>query len=106
MSEITVKTEFKSCPFCSSEDIKVKQMEQDNEINVWVCWCGSCGSLGPPHLNWSGAIEMWNLRRSEKLLLDALKLAQDAIKLPRTSPIKYTLRIIDEALDQVEGDQS
>lgn len=31
MPEITVKTEFKSCPFCSSEDIKVEQIEQDND---------------------------------------------------------------------------
>jgi len=36
MPGITVKTEFKSCPFCSSEKIKVKQMEQDKGDNVWV----------------------------------------------------------------------
>ena len=76
MPGITIKTEVKSCPFCSSEKIKVEQMERDNEIKVWVCWCGNCGALGPVQPNWAGAIAMWNLRRSQKSLLDALEVTK------------------------------
>lgn len=112
MSEITVKTEFKSCPFCSSENIKVEQMEQDNGINVWVCWCGNCGSLGPTHLNWSGAIEMWNLRRSQKSLVTELNDVKGFLDIIYSEDIVSSeeLRSIYEKVEnliiQVEGDQS
>ncbi len=101
MPGITVKTEIKSCPFCSSEKIKVEQMEQDNGIKVWVCWCGNCGALGPTHLNWSGAIAMWNLRRSQKTLLAALEDIKSIAKDPghRTQRTQIqTCRFFDELI--------
>ena len=101
MPGITVKTEFKSCPFCSSESIKVEQMEQDNGVKVWVCWCGNCDALGPTHLNWSGAIAMWNLRRSQKALLDALESIQSIVKDPvhRTQrTLLQTCHFFDESI--------
>lgn len=105
MSEVTVITEFKSCPFCSSEKIKVEQMEQDNGIKVWVCWCGNCGSLGPKHLNWSGAIEMWNLRRSQKSLVDVLKQVKMDVEFESLG-LGDLKKQINQALAQAEGNQS
>ena len=113
MPGITVMTEVKSCPFCSSEKIKVEQKEQENGVKVWVCWCGNCGALGPVHLNWSGAIAMWNLRRSQKALVDALK--KIARILSKRQGLDWDYRSQDEhdiheiakqALAQVKGDQS
>ncbi len=98
---IETKTELKSCPFCSSTNIKCEQMEQDNKIKVWVCWCGNCGSMGPVGLNWSKAIEMWNLRRSQKQLLDVLEIIQSIVKDPvhRTQRTQIQIcRFFDELI--------
>ena len=73
MSKSTILKEKECCPFCASNDIKHEQDTQENGVEVWVCWCGNCGSFGPTDLGWSGAIAMWNLRRPRADLLDALK---------------------------------
>jgi hypothetical protein len=85
---ILSKDEMKNCPFCESEDTRLDQDEQPNGIKVWVGWCGNCGCFGPTDLGWSGAVEMWNLRRPydkleerrnnlELALNDILKLLKD-----------------------------
>lgn len=74
------KSEFpldrdKSCPFCASKDIKCG----DADIGEgWVCWCANCGAIGPNDLGWSGAIEMWNMRRlHDQLVIKLLEAIKD-----------------------------
>lgn len=51
--------EMKECPFCGSDDIFCSQYDGKN----WICSCNNCGCDGPTGIEWSGAVEMWNLRR-------------------------------------------
>ena len=73
------KSEFpldndKPCPFCASDDIRCSL---NNREKGWVCWCKNCGAIGPNDLGWSGAIEMWNMRRlletENQKLLETIK---------------------------------
>ena len=64
MSEPTEK--FLPCPFCGSEDLYVKKL--DNERTLWVT-CGECDADGPmaPHdtpveETRGLAIRLWNCR--------------------------------------------
>ena len=77
------KSEFpldndKPCPFCANTDIVCGEEDLGEG---WACWCNNCGAIGPNDLVWSGAIEMWNLRRKnyDKLADENIKLL-DAIK--------------------------
>ena len=57
----------KPCPFCASPRNRI-----DNDLStsgksptyVWVI-CENCAACGPSDLGKSGAIEMWNMRRTE-----------------------------------------
>ena len=60
--------EDKPCPFCASRDIVCEQTEIGEG---WIVWCRNCGCFGPNDLGWSGAIEMWNLRRPTIALVEA-----------------------------------
>ncbi len=73
------KSEFpldndKRCPFCASRSLKCEDIGIGES---WICWCGNCGAIGPNDLGWSGAIEMWNMRRlletENEKLLEAIK---------------------------------
>jgi hypothetical protein len=71
------KNEMKNCPFCNSSDIKCDR-DTDRPAEPWVCWCANCGSYGPNDIGWSGAVEIWNLRRPYDILEEekiALELA-------------------------------
>ena len=56
----------KPCPFCASPKNRI---DYDSVVSgkppmyVWVI-CENCGACGPSDLGKSGAIEMWNLRRT------------------------------------------
>jgi len=68
--------------------------------------------MGPVDLNWSGAIEMWNLRRSQKALVAALEATQEFLKDAPEFPYRLLADAEDlqeqvkQALAQVKGDQS
>ena len=62
----------KSCPFCASRDLVCEQTEIGEG---WIVWCGNCGCFRPNDLGWSGAIEMWNLRRPTDALVSGARLA-------------------------------
>ena len=62
----------KPCPFCASRDIVCEQTEIGEG---WIVWCRNCGCFGPNDLGWSGAIEMWNLRRPTEALVHGARLA-------------------------------
>lgn len=62
----------KSCPFCASRNLFCEQTEIGEG---WIVWCGNCGCFGPNDLGWSGAIEMWNLRRPTDALVNGARLA-------------------------------
>jgi len=73
MNKRLTKDEFpnkedKPCPFCASKDIVC---EQTDVGEGWLVWCRNCGCFGPNDLGWSGAIEMWNLRRPTMALVEA-----------------------------------
>jgi hypothetical protein len=75
MNKRLTKDEFptendKSCPFCASREIVC---EQTDVGEGWIVWCRNCGAFGPNDLGWSGAIEMWNMRRPMNEVMGAVK---------------------------------
>jgi len=54
--------DMRECPFCNSHDV-VCDRDENRPAEPWVVWCKNCGCFGPNELDWSGAVEMWNLRR-------------------------------------------
>ena len=78
-SEFPVDSD-KSCPFCASRDILCEEssIKYCFHGERWVCWCRNCGAIGPNDLGWSGAIEMWNMRRlHDKLAQKLLETIKD-----------------------------
>lgn len=64
-----METKLKPCPFCGKNmqrreawTVKTNTPHQENAIV-----CGNCGAQGPNDLGWSGAEEMWNLRREPEV---------------------------------------
>lgn len=59
---------LKPCPFCASENIRMEVfpvLSTNSLHDEYSCMCENCGATGPNDLGKSGAIEMWNLRRTE-----------------------------------------
>lgn len=80
----------KNCPFCNSDDIRVDSEKQTNHTS-WYCSCGNCGAIGPFDLGWSGAVEMWNLRRP----YDQLEERRNNLELALNDIIKLKLGEIE-----------
>ncbi|WP_415431306.1 Lar family restriction alleviation protein [Acetobacter orientalis] len=52
--------ELKSCPFCSSRNVRVV-----TGVNFYV-WCRRCDASGPLHATLEKATTTWNTRAGEK----------------------------------------
>ena len=58
---------MKPCPFCASTDVWVESWainSGDRHLEYAVS-CRNCGGSGPNDLGKSGAVEMWDMRRTE-----------------------------------------
>ena len=58
----------KQCPFCASPQSSIEYGVIGNTWNThreYYVTCNNCGAVGPTDLGESGAVEMWNLRRTE-----------------------------------------
>jgi len=60
----------KPCPFCACpktmvESRRVHHNNRDGYHLEYAVICCDCGAQGPSDLSASGAIEMWNMRRTE-----------------------------------------
>ena len=56
--------ETKPCPFCASPKTRIDEWPVALHTEYAVA-CENCGATGPYDLGVSGAIEMWNMRRTE-----------------------------------------
>ena len=54
----------KPCPFCASPKTRIDEWPVALHTE-YAGACEHCGATGPYDLGVSGAIEMWNLRRTE-----------------------------------------
>ena len=87
------EAEMKPCPFCASKDIRYSANRPDGHL----FWCGNCGALGPNDVSFEHAVKMWNLRRPEAALLDALENTLELAKqLPALQPGGWEGEIIEE----------
>jgi len=57
----------KPCPFCAYLKTRVDSYTSSFGHHITECAvaCENCGATGPYDLGVSGAIEMWNMRRTE-----------------------------------------
>ena len=57
----------KPCPFCASNMTELTSWftAGADRHREFAIMCAHCGTIGPSDLGKSGAIEMWNLRRTE-----------------------------------------
>jgi hypothetical protein len=59
---------LKPCPFCAYDKARIEKWEVGEGRGKHVEYavvCENCGCFGPNDLGWSGAVEMWNMRRKE-----------------------------------------
>ena len=54
----------KPCPFCASPKTRIDEWSVALHTE-YAGACEHCGATGPYDLGVSGAIEMWNMRRTE-----------------------------------------
>ena len=57
----------KPCPFCAYTKTRIESWQANTNDHHWehAVTCENCGACGPSDLGKSGAIEMWNMRRTE-----------------------------------------
>ena len=58
----------KPCPFCAYTKNRIEKnavLHTNSQHYEYYVTCENCGACGPTDLGESGAIEMWNLRRTE-----------------------------------------
>jgi len=55
------------CPFCASPHSRIEKnvVGRTTMHYEYYVTCEYCGAVGPTDLGESGAVEMWNLRRTE-----------------------------------------
>jgi len=58
---------LKPCPFCGGIPVIY------NYPSAWCVICKDCRFDGPTDLGWSGAIELWNTRPREEILISTIK---------------------------------
>jgi len=57
----------KPCPFCASNMAEFTSWftAGADRHREFAIMCTNCGTIGPSDLGKSGAVEMWNMRRTE-----------------------------------------
>jgi len=78
--------DMRECPFCGHKEIQCYQYDGE----YWTCECMNCKVEGPLGEGWSGAVEMWNLRRPYDKLEE------------RRSTLEYEL---NEMIKRILGDK-